>query len=159
MQFYAFDSFQGLPADISQDEKKYNHFYKGQYTCSEEEFINILAKSGVCLNKDVTIVPGFYDPVLTDELKNRLPIKRAAVIWIDCDLYDSTIHVLDFVSDYLTTGTFILFDDWFSFGANPNVGEMRATKEWLARNHNIILVEYHKFHTFGILFLVQKNGR
>lgn len=102
-------------------------------------------------------MPGFYDKVLTDELKKRLPIKRAAIVWIDCDLYNSTVPVLDFVTHYLTTGSFLVFDDWFSFGANPEAGEMRATNEWLARNPNITLVEYHKFHTAGILFIVQKH--
>lgn len=158
MRFYAFDSFEGLPADIDAAEKKYNHFYEGQYACSEEEFRGILAKAGVDLNWGrVTIVPGFYDQILTDELKKRLPIKRASVVWIDCDLYESTVPVLDFVTDYITTGSFLVFDDWFSFGADPSAGEMRATNEWLAQNSNITLVEYHKFHTGGISFLVQKH--
>ena len=99
------------------------------------------------------------DRVLTDELKTCLPIKRAAVVWIDCDLYASTVPVLDFITGYLTTGSFIAFDDWFSFGADPDAGEMRATNEWLSRNPSIQLVEYHKFHTAGISFLVQKNDK
>lgn len=156
MDFYAFDSFQGLPADIGASEKKYDHFFEGQFSCSEDEFRHILEGAGVDLGR-VTLVPGFYDRVLTGALKERLPIKRAAVVWIDCDLYASTVPVLDFVTDYLGTGSFIVFDDWFSFGADPSAGEMRATIEWQRRNPNITLVEYHKFHSAGISFLVQRR--
>lgn len=156
MDFFAFDSFEGLPADIGVSERKYDHFFEGQFSCSEDEFRRILDEAGVDLER-VTLVPGFYDQVLTSTLKERLPIKRAAVVWIDCDLYASTVPVLDFVTDYLGTGSFLVFDDWFSFGADPGAGEMRATIEWQERNPNITLVEYQKFHSAGISFLVQKN--
>ena len=156
MNFFGFDSFQGLPADIDATEKKYDHFFEGQFACSEPEFRAILGQGGVDLGR-VTLVPGFYDRVLTETLKERLPIKRAAVVWIDCDLYASTVPVLDFVTDYLTTGSFLVFDDWFSFGADPGAGEMRATIEWLERHPDITLVEYQKFHSAGISFLVQRH--
>jgi hypothetical protein len=31
----------------------------------------------------------------------KLPLKKAAIIMIDCDLYESTVSVLDFITDYL----------------------------------------------------------
>jgi hypothetical protein len=156
MKFYAFDSFEGLPAEISSSERKYDHFFEGQYSCSENEFRSILETAGVDLER-VTTVPGFYDRTLTDELKTRLSIDRAAVVWIDCDLYSSTVPVLEFVTDYLATGSFLVFDDWFSFGADPGAGEMRATMEWQERHPEITLVEYHKFHSAGISFLIQRS--
>lgn len=155
MNFYAFDSFQGLPADFGDAEKKYDHFFEGQYSCSEREFRSILVEAGVDLDR-VATVPGFYDSSLTGDLKARLPIQRAAVVWVDCDLYASTVPVLEFVTDYLGTGSFLVFDDWFSFGADPRAGEMRAAVEWQERHPNLALVEYHKFHSAGISFLVQR---
>lgn len=157
MRFYGFDSFQGLPDEVTKPERKYDHFYPGQFGCSEKEFRQILANSGVDFAK-IGLIAGFFGETLNDELKKALPIRRAAVVWIDVDLYSSTIPVLDFVTDYLTTGSFLIFDDWFSFGADPNAGELRATRELLARHPGIELAEYHKFHTAGMSFLVQRNN-
>jgi O-methyltransferase len=155
MRFYAFDSFEGLPGDFADEESKGKHFSEGQFSFSEPNFLENLKKGRVDLDK-VTTVKGFYDKVLTQELKASLPIKRAAVVWVDCDLYSSTVPVLDFVTDYLGNGTFLCFDDWFAFGANPYAGEIRAVDEWLERNKNIRLVEYRKFRATGIVFLVQR---
>ncbi len=88
MRFYAFDSFEGLQDDTEESEKKYNHFCPGQYACSEEEFRSILTQAGVDIAR-ITILPVFYVQPLTEALEKRLPIKRAAVVWIDCDLYAS----------------------------------------------------------------------
>ena len=156
MHFYAFDSFEGLPDAVHPSEEKYKHFSDGQFACSEKDFHHILSNANVNLNK-ITTIPGYYNESLTNSLKHQLAIQRAAVVWIDCDLYSSTVPVLDFIAEYLTTGSFLIFDDWFSFGADPEAGEMRACQEWLAHHPEFQLVEYHKFHTAGISFLVQKQ--
>jgi O-methyltransferase len=48
------------------------------------------------------------------------------VIWVDCDLYESTVPVLDFITEYIQDGTVIIFDDWYSFRADPDRGEQKA---------------------------------
>lgn len=154
MRFIAFDSFEGLP-EVKGRDADYKHFEKGQYACAEKEFIEIIEEAGVDMNRVLT-VPGFFDSSLTQELKNELDIKRAAVVWIDCDIYESTVPVLNFITDIITSGTFIAFDDWFSFGADPYAGEIRATREWLEKNKNITLEHYKDFGTSGRIFLVQK---
>jgi len=153
MYFYAFDSFEGLP-EVTGKDKDYSLYRKGDYACDEGSFRQILAANGVDLDA-VTIVPGFYENTLNKETKKNLNIKRAAIVWIDCDIYESTKYVLDFITDYLTMGSFIIFDDWFCFGADPNAGEMRATREWLEKNPQIRLLEYHKFGVSGQSFIVQ----
>lgn len=153
MHFYAFDSFQGLP-ELIDEERSYQHFEQGQYACTEEEFRSILLAESVDLDR-VTMVPGFYDQSLTEALRDRLPVRQAAIVWIDCDLYESTVPVLDFVTPYLRTGSFLIFDDWFSFGMDPLAGEYRATREWLERNPHLRLVQYRTFGTSGAAFIVQ----
>ena len=59
----------------------------------------------------------------------------------------------------IKTCTFLIFDDWFSFGANPFAGELKATNEWLSANPQINLVEYDNFHTAGKAFLVQRDDQ
>jgi len=153
MHFYAFDSFEGLPLVRGRDAE-YGTFEQGQYACDEARFRQNLKKAGVDMSR-VTIVPGFYDQVLNSETKSRLRIKRAAVVFIDCDLYESTVSVLRFISGYLTNGSILIFDDWFCFGADPTGGELGATREWLEQNRHIRLVEYYKFGVSGISFIVQ----
>lgn len=52
---------------------------------------------------------------------------------MDCDLYLSTVPVLEFVKDLLQKGTVIIFDDWNCFWADPDKGERRAWREFCER--------------------------
>lgn len=156
MHFYAFDSFAGLPTMVD-EEAVHGLFEEGQYACRETVFRDNLRKAGVD-ERRVTVVPGFYDRALDEDLKWRLHLRRAAVVFVDCDLYGSAASALDFVGGYLTTGSILIFDDWFAFGADPEAGEMRAAREWLERNPHIRLIEYHKFGISGVSFVVQVTG-
>ena len=144
MRFYAFDSFEGLPEIQGVDREGFCNFKKGDFSCSKEEFLKILKKRKVDLNK-VQLIPGWFDQILNDETKRSLPIKKAAVIWIDCDLYESTVPVLNFITDYIQNGTIIIFDDWFAFRGHPNRGEQLAFREWLAKNPQITASEFRRF--------------
>jgi hypothetical protein len=156
MRFYGFDSFEGLPDSLTETERGYNHFSPKQYSCSEKNFRDILSKGGVDLEK-VSLIPGYYADSLTPELQKSLSVNHAAVVWIDVDLYQSAIEALEFVTPFIAQGTFLIFDDWFSFGGDSDAGEIQATNEWLASHRDIRLVEYHNFHTAGKAFLVQRE--
>jgi O-methyltransferase len=71
---------------------------------------------------------GYY----ADSLQKPLNVK-AAVVHLDCDLYQSTVDVLWglFNQDALQDGCVLLFDDWNCNRANPNYGERRALREFL----------------------------
>jgi hypothetical protein len=154
MSFFAFDSFKGLPSpSLIEGECK---FRKGQYTCSKQKFLVNLKKAGVDLNR-VTCVEGFFSDSLTGALQERFIPMKAAIVWIDCDLYESTKAVLEFLPPFLQTGCIVCFDDWFSFGGHPMKGEIHATREWLERNPSISLTEYRDFGVSGRSFIVQKG--
>ena len=139
-KFLGFDSFSGLPKP-SHIDKDHHLFKEGRYDCSKEEFIKIIKDAQVDINR-VQLIEGFYKDTLSDQLKLSLKIKKAAIIMIDCDFYDSTTKVLEFIVDLLQNGTLIIFDDWFNYKSDPNKGEQRACKEWLKNNENIKLIEY-----------------
>ncbi len=153
MRFYVFDSFQGLPEIKGVDLVPYNKFYKGQYSLDLESFLKNLKKRKIDLEK-IIITPGWYKDTLNNETKKKLPIKKASLIFIDCDLYESTVPVLNFITDYLQDGTIVAFDDWYCFRANPNKGQIRAFREWSERNPNIIATEYYKFDWHGNSFII-----
>ncbi len=152
MRFYAFDSFEGLPPPKGIDRAT-QEFHEGQYAASEAEFRENMAKAGVDLAR-VTTIKGWYDQVLNEETRKKLPLKKAAVILIDADLYESTVPVLDFITPYLVDGTVILFDDWFCFRGSPDRGEQRAFREWLLRNPHVTVSEYRRYNWKSNSFIV-----
>jgi len=106
---------------------------------------------------DVVIVPGWYKDTLNDETKKKLNIKKASIIYIDCDLYESTVPVLNFITDYVSNGTIIIFDDWHAFHGDPDLGEQRAFREWLGRNPSIKATEWQKVNWKTNSFILRKN--
>jgi hypothetical protein len=149
-RFFAFDSFQGLPAGPAERQVD---FAAGAYRCSEPEFKANLTRHGVDLRRVIT-VPGFYDQSLTQEVKRSLTLEKAALVMVDCDLYESTVPVLDFLTDLVGQGTILIFHDWFRFKGRPDCGEQRACREWLARNPQLELIEYWREGPQAVSFLV-----
>ncbi len=152
--FYAFDSFEGLPEENSmKDESKFQQFKSGEFTSTEERFRSNLKKSGVNMSR-VHTFKGWYRDVLNKETMVKIKDTKAAVVNIDCDLYESTVTALDFLVPYLQDGTLILFDDWFTYRGDPDRGEQKAFKEWLERNPNIKTTQYHKYAWAGNSFII-----
>ncbi len=158
MRFFAFDSFSGLPEPKGVDapDGYSSSFFKGQFESTEEMFINNLKKEHRDISKIVS-VKGWFDQVLNQELTIRHDLKKIAAAWIDCDLYESTIPVLDFITDKIVTGSVIIFDDWRCYRNLPDFGEQRACREWLEKNPEIILHELLSFGFHGIAFTVEKK--
>ena len=157
MNFYAFDSFEGLPKvtgiDVLSDPEP--HFQKGEFRCSLDRFKSILRRHSVDMNK-VHVVPGFFDRTLNDATKASLPLRAVSVVLVDCDLYESTRAVLDFITDYVVNGTVILFDDWFNYKGDPRLGENRAFREWLERNPDLQASQYRQYAWHGNSFIIHR---
>jgi hypothetical protein len=156
MRFYGFDSFQGLPQITGEDLG--GEFSEGEYAYTLDDFGRLISRRGVRMDK-VQLVSGWYDRVLNAETKRSLPIRAAAVIFIDCDLYESTVPVLGFVADYVQSGTIVAFDDWYCFRGDPEKGEQKAFREWLANNPSFEALEYRRFAAHGNSFIMRKHER
>lgn len=154
VNMYAFDSFQGLPQPKGLDATPgFDQFLAGEFSCSEREFIDQLRARGVPRSA-YTIVPGFFKDSLSPELYGKLNLAKAAIVWIDCDLYESTKPVLDFALPLLQDGTVLIFDDYFCFKGNPGFGERRAFNEFLEKNRVIEATDYGKFSSVGQSFII-----
>jgi O-methyltransferase len=137
--FIAFDSFEGLPEIETIDKQQI--WEKGRLETGESDFVNIVTKSGMPKSK-IKTVKGFYDDSLTPELAASLLPRKAAVIYVDCDLYKSTIPVLKFIVPFLQKGTVIVFDDWNCFYGDPAKGERKAWGEFLAENPRLVFEKF-----------------
>lgn len=136
MKFHIFDSFEGLPSAEG-------IFHTGQFQCSQEQFVRNLGN--VDLSR-FNIVPGFYSDTLPTAQTSPI-----SIAWIDCDLYDSTVPVLEFLKHHLVNGAVVIFDDWFCL--DQKGGERRACKEWLEANPSLSLTPYRDFHWAGRSFI------
>lgn len=149
-RMFAFDSFEGLPGGEGSRQVDYG---QGAYSASEAVFRANIASKGVDLNRVIS-VPGFYDKSLTPEVKKKHNLRKASLVMIDCDLYESTVPVMNFLTDIVTQGTVLVFHDWFRFKGSPKQGEQRATREWLMRNPQIELIDYWREGPQAMAFLV-----
>lgn len=145
--FYGFDSFQGLPA--VEGAEKYGqsqvHRFEGENACSKAQVIENLTKHGIDWSRTV-LIEGFYNDSLTKDLKNMCPFKNVAVAFIDCELYSSTRDALSWLSDLLTEKSILLFDDWYEFGNNPELGQQKAFREFLNNNPQFHPEPFGEFH-------------
>jgi hypothetical protein len=155
MRFVACDSFEGLPAPHGIDAKNgyTSQFYERQFLCSKEDFLANLGREQVDLNRVITI-EGWFDKSLTDDTRTAHGLGKVAFAWIDCDLYESTIPVLKFITPMLSVGCVVLFDDWRCFRNLPDYGQQRAVREWLEVNPKIKLAQLLSFGWNGLVFTV-----
>jgi O-methyltransferase len=156
MRFFVFDSFEGLPTPIGIDADELQRYERGDFACDLDRYTRNVERGGVDLHK-VRCIAGWYDKTLTPALKQELGIQKASIILVDCDLYESTVPVLNFITDYIQTGTIVIFDDWYSYKGRLDRGEAKAFSEWLERNPHIQANEYHRCGRTMMSFILQVN--
>lgn len=132
--YVAFDSFEGLPEIEEIDRLPI--WQRGKLATSEEEFVRIVTGAGMPRTR-LRTVKGFFDQSLTAQLADKLLPRKAAVIYVDCDLYKSTVPVLRFIRPFLQRGTVVVFDDWNCFHGDPDRGERLAWREFLQANPDL----------------------
>lgn len=147
MQFWAFDSFEGLPHGGGE-------FRAGAYACDIESFRKNVRRNIGDLSH-VHIVQGWFDKTLVEDHPALTGMQEVAIAWIDCDLYESAVPVLNFLTARVQDGSILFFDDWFNFKGRSDCGEQKACAEWLQRNQQITLAEYSRFGSCGKSFVVQ----
>lgn len=155
MRFFAFDSFKGLPEPRGRDIKDgySGGFHEGEFSYNEGDFFSYLKSSNTIIDR-VVAIKGWFHETLTPKTAIDNQINTISAAWIDCDLYESTVPVLKFLTDKLTVGSVILFDDWHSFRNLPDYGEQKACREWLADNPQITLNPFFSFGCHGETFTI-----
>lgn len=154
MRFFGFDSFSGLP-EVEGADREAAIFIPGDYSCSGLEVRQHLTEHGFDWSR-AHLIEGFFDESLNDAIKSELAMGPAAAVMIDCDLYQSTVPVLQFIEPLLQQGTVILFDDWHCFGGEDDKGEPRAFAEFLARNAHWRAEVLTDYPTYGRVFRIDR---
>ena len=149
-KLHLFDSFEGLPEITHQVDVEAEIWKKGMFQgMTAEELRQHI--SNYLPADDIKIYSGWY--------KNTLPSipagQKYALVHIDCDLYESTIDVLDYLiaNHHLSDGCAIFFDDWNCSAASPAFGERRAWNE-VVEKYQLRFSDCGDYSIYGHKFLV-----
>lgn len=133
---YGFDSFQGLP-DFQDGADIHPIVGKGAYASRGKEFVEGRLLSAGIPRDRFTLIEGFYEDVLNDDLKEKLGIRTASFVNIDCDYYSSTMVALEWSKNLLFDGAIVHFDDVGFYNYNPNKGELKAIRDFNQRHEDM----------------------
>ncbi len=156
--FYGFDSFEGLPPAEGVDVAD-GRFFEGQFSCSLDDVQKNLAENGMDPAR-MTLIKGFYEDSLTEQLRSQHDFKQASVVLLDCDYYASTRTALNWMQPYIGVGTVLLFDDWFSYseGEDKELGQQKAFDEFLSENPQYTAEALWEFTPHGKGFVLRTRS-
>jgi hypothetical protein len=117
------DSFQGVPETTGGshvlDQKLALHRANGVLAVSMQVVQENFRRYGF-LDGQVKFLPGWFKDSLPEA-----PIDRLAVLRLDGDLYESTMDALENLYPKLSTGGFVIVDDYFIPGCRDAVRDFR----------------------------------
>ncbi|GAA3372892.1 hypothetical protein GCM10020367_30690 [Streptomyces sannanensis] len=161
---YVYDSFSGFPKSVNPvDSISYEVADSGYWRENEDasppgtedmlrqEFTRRFGETGW------SVVPGMFEESLVKQ-----PVKHeVAIANLDCDLYSSSVEVLDHLlgNKLMPDGAVLLLDDYNCNRANPRFGMRRAMRECFARTDGFY--EYSEFLRYGWhgrAFFVHRTG-
>jgi O-methyltransferase len=151
---WAFDSFEGMP--IKQCEAdEHPEWIAGAMATSLEQFLKICKRNHIPPSR-YTTVKGFYSDTLNSSGHSwPAPPTTIALAYVDCDMYSSTVDVLNFLEPRLRHGMILAFDDYFNFSATEQAGEQRAFTEFRQRASQWDFMPYLNIGGIGMSFIVQ----
>jgi O-methyltransferase len=150
-RLWAFDSFHGFPPARTDDHPTWR---PGAMAMSQEHFVALLDHQRVPPG-DYTIIPGFYEESLAATVSEHY-CRDICLAYIDCDMYDSSTSVFQFIKPRLKHGMIIALDDYYCFWPGGIAGERVAFLEMardIADDYNFL--PYHQFGWHGQSFVVE----
>ncbi len=153
MRFFGFDSFEGLPEVTGIDRVEGDQFYAGQYACSRDRVEQNLIRHGADWDRTF-LIEGYFNESCTPALRHHHRLERVPVALIDCDLYASTVDVLDFIRPMLMDKTILIMDDWNAYDAANDRGQRRAMREFLREHRQWEIEPWFAYGSYGQVFVL-----
>jgi O-methyltransferase len=143
-RFFGFDSFQGFGEMETTDQ---HPFYKDDTFAVNFDKVrkNILNQTK---GNEVHLIKGYFNETLDGHKPTEYGIKKAKIIFIDCDLKGPARSALSFCKDLIQEGTILIMDDYFSYKGNSDLGISGAFKEFQIENPNY---EWRRLFHYGYL--------
>ena len=153
--FFAFDSFKGLPKDKNY-KKQNEYFFSGNLNTNKKEFLNLVSKYKKY--RSISIIDGYYKNTLSNKLINEFKKDKTktSFINIDCDLEQSVSESLNFSTKFIVDGTILYIDDYYNvYKGDPRKGNPKVVINILKKN-KIFYEPWHVVGTCGKSFLLYK---
>jgi hypothetical protein len=109
---YGFDGFEGLPENWT------SRMPKGFFA----------RDSLPRVRENCELIVGWFDQTLPKFQQTRLGKNPIALLHVDCDLYSSTVTILNNLKDNIVPGTVIVFDEYINY-PGWQLDEFRAWQE------------------------------
>ena len=153
MSFRLFDSFQGLPSTEIITGSKLS---PGNLKSTKKDFLKFINKNKFDKNK-IKIFESFYSNIPSNrdykELINNRQSIKAAMVCIDCNLYDSYVQALDLVLPFLQVGTIVYLDDYYS-SPQSNNNPRKAFEDFQSRYPEIEFIPFLNVGWWGKSFII-----
>ena len=96
-----------------------------------------------------------YGGWFADTLERIRPQTKFAMLHLDCDLYQSSLEVLDhvFAKNRISDGCVVFFDDWNTNRSSPLLGQRRAWRETVDK-HRVKFSDCGDYAVLGHKFVV-----
>jgi hypothetical protein len=125
VRLVGFDSFEGLPSEAAEQ-----FWAPGEYASTIGATKRYLKAQAVNLD-EVHLVKGWFKDTLTPETVERLSLRKASLIMIDCDIYTASKEALWFCGPLIVDRAVIIFDDWGWRADRDEIGQREAYAEFL----------------------------
>ena len=144
--FWLYDTFEGMTEPSSFDYDLNNYFAKDLMEWHHDvKCISKLEDVKNNINKHTNITNDKINYIVGDIRLNKIFPKKIAVLRLDTDFYDSTIFELNNFYDLVSSGGYIIIDDYGHWQ-----GCRKAVDEFLLKYPDIKL---HKIDYTGVYFI------
>jgi len=146
---WGFDSFEGLPEPWFLKSKvgsRRSQHPVGKFALGQEELqvvVNQFAK------RKVKLVPGWFNQTIGPWMNDNPGV--VSFLHIDCDLYSSTLDILNLLNDRIVPGFVIVFDEMYPWNDVEQYdlweqGKFRALGEWISNHQRTFRTLYRSEH-------------
>jgi O-methyltransferase len=151
---WAFDSWEGLPAS---EDPRDQHPGWGPGTShgqgGVDAFHEACDRHGIP-REAYTPVSGYYEESLPPR-GTEGPPTDIALAYVDCNLYSSTVTVLEFLAPRMKHGMILAFDDYYCWSPTHVSGERAALREFARQHPEWNFERYKDVHRSGVSFVVE----
>jgi O-methyltransferase len=153
VRLIGFDSFEGFPPGADAEG-----WPEGDTASSLNATRRYLSEHGVRFDR-TTLVKGWYKDTLNRETRQRLGLKKASLVMIDCDIYSASRAALFFCEPLIVDHAVILFDDWGWREEVGEVGQKEAFDELLGAFPELTAEPLPGYFKHARVFLVERRTR
>jgi len=150
---WAFDSFGPLPEITNHRDER----WRSKFNANQGGVANFYAavdKLGVPRDA-YTAVEGYFNDTLPPLGAAASPAD-IALVYVDCNMYSSTVTAFEFLAPRLKHGMIVAFDDYHLWTASEVSGERSALDEFLVANPQWHFQPYKDVHYAGVSFVVER---